>query len=340
MRLPYLVKDDNLRHHSSAEENMRASRLLSTLILLQIHGRVSARALAERFEVSKRTIYRDIDELSAAGVPVYAERGAAGGFALLDGWQTKLTGMTGEEAEAILLSSLPATAADLGLGDTAATARLKLFAAMPAQSSAAAQRVADRFHFDPVPWHRRPAPRRDDLRLLARAVWECRRLRLTYDSWTGPKQRTLEPLGIVLKAGEYYFMALRRGRPAIHKLDYARDLVLLDEGFDRPPDFELAAAWRDALDTFEASLRRDVARLRVGASAMARLGSLNADMAEPILAAVPDKAGWREVEVPIESIAFAAGQLLGFGAAIEVLSPDTLRAELKARAAAVAELYA
>jgi len=247
---------------------MRASRLLSILILLQIHGRVSARVLSERFEVSKRTIYRDVDELSAAGVPIYAERGASGGFALLDGWQTRLTGMTGEEAEAILLSSLPATAADLGLGETAARARLKLFAAMPAQSSAAAQRVADRFHFDPVPWHRRPAPRREDLRLLARAVWECRRLGLTYDSWAGAKRRILEPLGIVLKAGEYYFVALRRGRPAIHKLDYARDLALLDETFERPNAFDLAAAWRDALDQFEASLRHDIARLRVAPVAM------------------------------------------------------------------------
>jgi len=318
---------------------MRASRLLSILILLQIHGRMSARTLAERFEVSKRTIYRDVDELSAAGVPVYSERGAAGGFALLDGWQTRLTGMTGEEAEAILLSSLPGTAADLGFGDTAATARLKLLAAMPAQSSAAAQRVADRFHFDPVPWHRRPVPRREDLRLLARAVWECRRLSLAYESWAGSKPRILEPLGIVLKAGEYYFVALRRGRPAIHKLDYARDLILLDEGFERPAAFDLAAAWHDALDQFEASLRRDVARLRVAPTAMSRLGSLNADMAEPIFAATPQADGWREVEVPIESVGYAASQLLGLAAAVEVLAPEALRAELKARAEAVAALY-
>ena len=318
---------------------MRACRLLSILILLQIHGRVSARVLSERFEVSKRTIYRDVDELSAAGVPIYAERGASGGFALLDGWQTRLTGMTGEEAEAILLSSLPATAADLGLGETAATARLKLFAAMPAQSSAAAQRVADRFHFDPVPWHRRPAPRREDLRLLARAVWECRRLGLTYDSWAGAKRRILEPLGIVLKAGEYYFVALRRGRPAIHKLDYARDLALLDETFERPNAFDLAAAWRDALDQFEASLRHDIARLRVAPVAMSRLGVLNADMAEPIFAATPQADGWREVDVPIESVAYAAGQLLGLGATVEVLAPEALKAELKRRAEAVAALY-
>lgn len=319
---------------------MRASRLLSILILLQIHGRVSARTLAERFEVSKRTIYRDVDELSAAGVPIYAERGAAGGFALLDGWQTRLTGMTGEEAEAILLSSMPSAAADLGFGETAATARLKLFAAMSEQSSAAAQRVADRFHFDPVPWHRRPAPRREDLRLLARAIWECRRLRLVYDSWGGAKPRTLEPLGIVLKAGEYYFVALRRGQPAIHKLEYARDLELLDQSFVRPPDFDLSAAWRDALARFEAGLRRATAELRVARAAMSRLGSLNADMAEPILAASPDADGWRRVTVPIESIEFAAGQLLGFGAAIEVVAPAALRAELKKRAEAVAALYA
>ena len=318
---------------------MRASRLLSILILLQIHGRVSARTLAERFEVSKRTIYRDVDELSAAGVPIYAERGAAGGFALLDGWQTRLTGMTSEEAEAILLSSLPATAADLGLGETAATARLKLFAAMPAQSSEAARRVADRFHFDPVPWHRRPEPRRDDLRLLARAVWECRRLGLTYDSWAGAKPRVLEPLGIVLKAGEYYFVAMRRGKAAIHKLDYARDLKLLEERFHRPASFNLAIAWRDALAQFEASLRRDTARLRVSAAALGRLNTLNADMAEPILAALPDAEGWREAEVPIESVEFAAGQLLGFGDLIEILSPEALRLELTRRAAAVLSLY-
>jgi len=318
---------------------MRASRLLSILILLQIHGRVSARALAERFEVSRRTIYRDVDELSGAGVPIYAERGAAGGFALLDGWQTRLTGMTGEEAEAILLSSLPATAADLGLGETAATARLKLFAAMPAQSSAAAQRVAERFHFDPAPWHRRPQPRREDLRLLARAIWECRRLSLTYDSWAGAKPRVLEPLGIVLKAGDYYFVALRRGQPAIHKLDYARDLVLLDETFVRPPGFDLAAAWRDALSRFEQGLRRGTARLRVSRAALGRLNMLNADMAEPIFAAHPDADGWREAEVPIESVDFAAGQLLGFGATIEVLAPGALRMELKRRAEALAALY-
>jgi len=318
---------------------MRASRLLSILILLQIHGRVSARTLADRFEVSRRTIYRDIDELSAAGVPVYAERGAAGGFALLDGWQTRLTGMTGEEAEAILLSSLPSAAADLGFSETAATARLKLLAAMPAPSSEAAQRVADRFHFDPVPWHRRPAPRKEDLRLLARAIWECRRMSLTYDSWAGPKPRILDPLGIVLKAGEYYFMAMRRGRPAIHKLDYARDLALLDEGFARPPGFDLAAAWQEALAQFEAGLRREVARLRVAPDAMARLGSLNADMAEPIFAATPGSDGWREADVPIESAGFAAGLLLGLGTWVEVLSPDALRAELKQRAAAIAALY-
>ena len=318
---------------------MRASRLLSILILLQLNGRASARTLADRFEVSKRTIYRDIDELSAAGVPVYAERGAAGGFALLDGWETRLTGMTGEEAEALLLSSLPATAADLGLGETAATARLKLFAAMPAPSSAGAQRIADRFHFDPSPWHRRPMPRREDLRLLARAVWESRRLTLVYDSWSGARSRTIEPLGIVLKAGEYYFMALRRGRPSIHKLDYASDLVLLDEGFARPSGFDLAAAWRDALDQFEASLRRDVARVRVGPAAMSRLGSLNADMAEPIFAATPDADGWRDADVPFESVDYAAGQLLGFGISIEVLAPHALRAELKRRAGAIAALY-
>ena len=137
---------------------MLASRLLSILMLLQTRGVVSATALARAFEVSVRTIHRDIDQLGAAGIPVYAERGRSGGFRLMDGYQTKLTGLTAPEAEALFLAGLPGPAAQLGLSDLLSAARLKLLAALPANVQPDAERIAARFHLDPVTWFRDADP--------------------------------------------------------------------------------------------------------------------------------------------------------------------------------------
>src|SRR5574338_1215164 len=159
---------------------MRASRLLSILILLQMRGRMSAEALAAEFEVSVRTIYRDIDQLSAAGVPVYAERGRSGGFQLLDGYRTRLTGFTPAEADALLLAGVGGAAADLGIGAELAQAQLKLLASLPPDSGASAQRVATRFHLDPINWYTRSEPL-DLLPSLAAAVWRDQRIRIRYE---------------------------------------------------------------------------------------------------------------------------------------------------------------
>src|SRR5271154_5204620 len=137
---------------------MLASRLLSILMLLQTRGQVSASELAREFEVSARTIHRDIDQLSAAGIPVYAERGRSGGFALVDGYRTKLTGLTQPEAETLFLAGLPGPVAQLGLSDVLTAARLKLMAALPANLQPGAQRIASRFHLDPVAWFRGQDP--------------------------------------------------------------------------------------------------------------------------------------------------------------------------------------
>ena len=133
---------------------MRASRLLSILLMLQTRGRLTADQLAATFEVSVRTVYRDIEQLSAAGVPVYADRGPGGGFQLLDGFRTKLTGLTEHEAESLFLSGLPGPATQLGLADQLLSAQLKLTAALPERSRAGAQKIAQRFHLDPVDWFR------------------------------------------------------------------------------------------------------------------------------------------------------------------------------------------
>ena len=318
---------------------MRAGRLLSIMITLQLRGRVSANELARQFEVSKRTIFRDIEELSAAGVPVFAERGAAGGFSLLAGWQTQLTGMTPREAESLVFANVPGTAGELGLGVDATAARLKFFASLPASTGNAAQRVAERFHLDPTPWHRVPHRQMPQLQPLAQAVWEERRITIHYESWQGSSNRTVEPLGIVLKAGDWYFVANGRSRVAIYKLANVARIEVLEERFKRPPRFELSAAWRDCVLQFEKGLRRGEATLRVRPAAMSRLDRLGADMSQPILQATPHESGLREAVVSIESIAHAAGLLLGFADDIEVLAPSELRQELARRARNVVDLY-
>src|SRR5450755_891180 len=193
---------------------MKSSRLLSILMLLQARGRMTASALAQAMEVSERTILRDVDQLSAAGVPLWAERGRHGGFQLRPGWSTELTGMTEPEANALLLAGLPGPATELGLGAAAASARLKLVASLPAEWREQAEHVGARLHIDPVDWYR-AADTPHHLQEVARAVWHSRRLAVSYESWSGTRRRELEPLGLVLKAGAWYVVARSAGSEAV-----------------------------------------------------------------------------------------------------------------------------
>ncbi|MGK9230045.1 WYL domain-containing protein [Inquilinus limosus] len=317
---------------------MRANRLLSILLLLQSRGRLTAQALAAEFEVSVRTIYRDIDELSAAGVPVYADRGPGGGFALLDGYRTRLTGLTAGEAETLLLAGLPGPAADLGLAEPLATARLKLLAAVPPAAGEGAARVGDRFHLDPVDWYRRAEPP-VHLPAIARAVWGQRRLVMRYESWSATVRRTVDPLGLVLKAGAWYLMARIGADIRTYKVAKVLDLDILPDTFDYPAGFDLAAQWRESLQRFTQELRRGEAVLRVSPEALPLLDRLGADAADAIRQAQPDAAGWRRAAVPIEGVGHAARLLLGFTDTIEVLDPPELRQALVEGARRVAALY-
>jgi predicted DNA-binding transcriptional regulator YafY len=324
---------------------MQASRLLSILLTLQARGRTTAQALASEFEVSVRTIYRDIDQLSAAGVPVYADRGRAGGFQLLDGYRTKLTGLTPSEAEALFLSGLPGPAADLGLGDAMAQAQLKLLAALPGREGAG--HVAQRFHLDPVGWFR-GAERTDLLQTLAEAVWTARKIRIRYESWRDTVDRELEPLGLTLKAGVWYLVAQARGRtggkPRTYRVAAIEALTLTDEPFARPAGFDLAAYWTAWARDFEARMQRGQATLRLspeGLRRLAHLGPAAVEMAART-AGPPDAEGWVRATIPIEidSLPHAAQEVLKLGADGEVLEPAELRDHLAGLAARLGGLYA
>lgn len=322
---------------------MKASRLLSILMLLQSRGRLTAGELAAEMEVSVRTILRDIDQLSAAGVPLWGERGRAGGFQLRAGWSTQLTGMTEPEAGALLLAGLPGPATELGLGAAAASARLKLVASLPAEWREQAARVGERLHVDPVDWYRAPDTPRS-LREVAEAVWTGRRLVLTYESWQGVSRRELEPLGLVLKAGAWYVAARQAGRAEVRTYRLASIVALegLGRPFRRPRGFDLEAWWREASARFEAQLRQLNARVRVSPRGLKRL--LNARMAfapwPQANAGTGPTAGWREGVLALESVEQGALQLLSLGAEVQVVEPPALRQEMRRQAQALLALHA
>jgi predicted DNA-binding transcriptional regulator YafY len=319
---------------------MRASRLLSILMLLQARGRLTAETLAAELEVSVRTIYRDIDELSASGVPVYADRGPNGGFALLDGYRTRLTGLTPDEARALLLAGLPGPAAALGLGEALAGAQLKLLAALPVEGSAAAQATGARFHLDPVGWFQ-GAEEAARVPVLADAIWRDRRIRMRYRRWTGVVEREACPLGLVLKAGIWYLVASVEDAIRTYRVSSIQALDVFDAGFERPAGFDLAAHWVNAARRYEASVYTGTARLRATREGLRRLALISGAVAEAVADAEPpaEDCGWVEVEIPIESIDQAAGEVLRLHADVEALGPLALVERVSEATRALAARY-
>lgn len=320
---------------------MRASRLLSILMLLQSRGRISAQALARELEVSVRTIYRDVDELSASGVPIWAERGRLGGFQLQPGWRTRLDGLTAPEARAVFLGGLPGPASELGLGEAMASAQIKLLAALPAGWQDDARRVSSRFHLDPLDWYRSAAPT-DHLPTVAQAVWSERRVAMRYESWKAVGERKVEPLGVVLKAGVWYMAAGDAGKePRTYRLSNIRTLTLTGETFKRPRDFDLGAYWQAATRRFEAGLYSGTAQLRVSPRGMKLLKASGAAVTESVerCARPADASGWTRVTIPIESVEHATSQLLELGCDAQVLRPPALRKNITETLRRMAVLY-
>jgi predicted DNA-binding transcriptional regulator YafY len=319
---------------------MQAGRLLQILMLLQARGRMTAPQLAEAMEVSTRTILRDIDQLSAAGVPLWGERGRQGGFRLREGWSTQLTGMTGPEASALLLAGLPGPATELGLGSAAASARLKMVASLPPEWREQADRVGQRLHIDPVDWYRAPDTPRF-LREAADAVWQGRRIRVRYESWQATTERELDPLGLVLKAGAWYLVArpADRDQARTYRLASMLSLATTPRAVKRPRGFDLARTWEASSRRFEADLRRLQARLRVSPRGMNRLR--NGRLPLVVLPQAPRGRAddWQEVMLPLESVEQGALQLLAFGPELEVLEPAALRDEIATQLRRFGQLY-
>jgi predicted DNA-binding transcriptional regulator YafY len=321
---------------------VRASRLVSILLLLQNRGRLTAPELARELEVSVRTVHRDVQALSEAGVPIATETGPHGGCFLVGGYRTRLTGLTEGEAAALFLHGAPTSMAELGLGTVLATAQLKVLAALPAELRDRATRVQERFHVDAPGWYRDP----DDapcLTTLAQALWDDRRVLMRYRRADGEVERRLDPLGLVAKAGVWYLVAANRGQVRTYRAGRVTSATVLDEPAERPAGFDLAATWAAAAEEFQRALWRVRVVARISPGGLRRLRHAiepGAAAAAADSAGAPDVDGWRRVTIPAEAYEHAALELRLLGPEIEVLEPPALRQRLADDAAATAARYA
>ncbi|MFE3857944.1 helix-turn-helix transcriptional regulator [Streptomyces griseorubiginosus] len=317
---------------------MRSSRLVSILLLLQTRGRMTAAQLAQELEVSVRTVYRDVEALSTAGVPLYGDAGHAGGYRLLDGYRTRLTGLTAAEAEALFLAGAPGPAAELGLGPVLAAAELKVRAALPVELRAHADRISGRFHLDAPGWYA-AGEEVPYLPEVAEAVWDNRVLDVVYRRWRAPTdvRRRLEPYGLVLKAGRWYVVA--GPGPRTYRVDQILELTVVDQEFSRPEGFDLATYWTAYQRDFHDRLHQGEAVVRL-APGVKLPGAVphptDPDSTDPHST---DPDGWTVARVPIESIEHAQGEFLRLGTDVEVLEPPELRARMARTIAELAERY-
>jgi predicted DNA-binding transcriptional regulator YafY len=305
---------------------MRATRLVSLLLLLQTRGQLTAAGIAERLEVSVRTVHRDVESLAAAGVPVEAVRGPAGGYRLAGGYRTRLTGLTGDEAEALFAAGMPGPAAELGLGGELAAARLKLLAALPHELQERATRASRLFHLDTRGWFR-AEDTVPHLPALASAVWQGCRARIRYREGGDVVRRTIDPLGLVLKGGAWYLVARRSAGMRVYRVSRVVSVTALEASFERPSEFVLAAFWEQWSRSFEEQLPRVAVTVRVAEDVRRWLPG------EPRV----DEDG--RAVVAFAHLGDAYRELLRFGSQVEVLEPAELRERIAATSREVAAMY-
>ncbi|MCX4773045.1 YafY family transcriptional regulator [Streptomyces sp. NBC_01260] len=322
---------------------MRAARLIRMVLLLQSRPAMTAAELARELEVSERTVTRDAQALSEAGIPVYAERGRAGGYRLVGGYRTGLTGLARDEAEALFLSGLPSALREMGLEDAASAARLKVSAALLPSLRDASTGVSRRFHLDAPGWYREPATP-ELLPAVAEAVRDDRTVLARYRraGQDTEVERELAPYGLVLKAGVWYLCARAADDFRVYRIDRFTAVAVSDTRFVRDEGFDLPGFWNERAAQFARSILRTEVTLRLSEAAAGRLPDTvdRAAARDALDAAGPPGAdGWVTVTLPVESLDVAYGQLLSLGPELEVLEPAALRSRFAAAAEQLNALY-
>ncbi|MFC9943537.1 helix-turn-helix transcriptional regulator [Streptomyces pratensis] len=321
---------------------MRAARLIKMVLLLQSRPSMTAAELAGELEVSERTVTRDTQALSEAGVPVYSERGRAGGYRLVGGYRTRLTGLARHEAEALFLSGLPSALREMGLDDAASAARLKVSAALLPSLRDASHTVARRFHLDAPGWYHDPATP-ELLPAVAEAVWDDRLVLARYRRRPSDEvERELAPYGLVLKAGVWYLCARAGDDFRVYRIDRFTEVTVSGTRFARDEDFDLPRFWEERAAQFARSILRTEVTVRLSEEGVRLLPHVvDRAAAEDALAgaSVPDGDGRLTVVLPVESEEVAYSQLLGLGAEMEVLVPAALRERFADTAERMRDIY-
>lgn len=316
---------------------MRADRLLSILLLLQVNTRLTARTLAERLEVSERTILRDMEALGAAGVPVTAERGTGGGWGLVQGYRSDLTGLNAAETQAIFLIRSSRVLADLGMGRAADAALIKLLASLPARSRRDVEHTRERLHVDGAGWYQ-SGEAFPLLPALQEAVWQERQVQIEYErADRSTVERLVNPLGLVAKGSVWYLVAGAEGGLRSYRVSRVRAACVTDAACVRPPGFDLAAFWEQSVAELKAGVPRYPATLRVAPDLLARMRRSRTPRVEREVG--PDEMGWTTLSVLFEVEDEACDFLLRLGARIEVLEPACLRARVRQLAESIVAVY-
>ncbi|MFB9274698.1 helix-turn-helix transcriptional regulator [Cohnella cellulosilytica] len=319
---------------------MRADRLLALLSLLQSRGRMTVREIARELEVSERTVQRDMEALAVAGIPVYAERGAKGGWALSEGYRNRVTGMTTDEIRSLLLLHSSSIVADLGLNEPSGTALRKLLSALPETVRRDAEYARERIHIDGAGWHSAPS-RLSHLPTVQQAVWEQRKLRIGYGGRDADAtERVVAPLGLVAKSSVWYLVAMeeREEDPfRTFRLSRLRDAAMLEETFVRPEGFDLAAHWERSMERFKAALPRYAARVRVSS---ARREAFSGEKFVKTISWEEVREGEAaEMSVEFNTLESARDIVMKYGRDAEALAPGELRDAVRAECLAAAALY-
>jgi predicted DNA-binding transcriptional regulator YafY len=310
------------------------------VLLLQSRGTLTAAELARELEVSERTVYRDVLALSAAGVPVYAEQGRAGGYRLVGGYRTRLTGLSRAEAEALFLAGLPGPARDMGLAEPVRAARRKVLAALPPALRDASERAGQRFHLDAPGWFADTDPP-PLLAELAHAVWHDQTVVVRYRR-RDEVVRTVEPYGLVLKNGSWYLVGKVGADLRVYRVDRVTAVEPAGTGFERDPSFELPAVWAQRAAEFVRGMLRDTITVRLSPAGWRHLRYVAEPVAVREAAAAagdPDADGWVRTRLPVESLDVAYTYVLRLGPEAEVLEPPELRDRLAAAAERMRDLY-
>jgi predicted DNA-binding transcriptional regulator YafY len=321
---------------------MRADRLLSMLMLLQTRGRSTARQLAIELEVSERTIYRDVIALNAAGMPIYTEGGPGGGISLVESYQTNLTGLRPEEAQALSMLNIPEPLVRLGVGQELKAALLKLSAAVPPSVREKQAQARQRIHLDAAWWFQPEEPT-PYLKVIQQAVWQVRLLQITYrGDFNATSEQVVAPYGLVAKASVWYLIFSRAGHIRAWRVARIVLASMLPQSFERRADFDLAAFWQKWCADFEKDRSHYMVHALVSPSLAARLSRLLRENQPEVLNLPPSavqREGWQAMTLTFENFENARTRILGYGGAIEVLDPPALRASVADYAQQIRVLY-